>query len=109
VESILALLPALACPVGMGLLMWLMMRGNQSDATGGQTSPPAGRATAPTLTDAGDRLVQLRAQLAEVLAQQAAITTQLEQLQAGGPLPQPGEIGPTEPRQPAAAPPRQTV
>jgi hypothetical protein len=28
-QHILSLLPVLACPVGMGLIMWLMMRGNK--------------------------------------------------------------------------------
>lgn len=30
-KYILSLLPLLACPVGMGLMMWLMMRGNKQD------------------------------------------------------------------------------
>jgi len=47
-------LALLACPVGMGLMMWLMMRGNkQSD----KTQPGPG----PTETDA--ELTRLRAEL----------------------------------------------
>jgi len=30
-QYILSLLPLLACPVGMGLMIWLMMRGNKQD------------------------------------------------------------------------------
>lgn len=33
-SSILYSLPLLACPVGMGLMMWLMMRGKKRGARG---------------------------------------------------------------------------
>lgn len=44
-SSIVASLPFLACPVGMGLMMWVMMRNKKDD----RPASPAPRATpAPT-------------------------------------------------------------
>ncbi len=38
-QYILSLLPLLACPVGMGLMIWLMMRGNKQDQAPQRTDP----------------------------------------------------------------------
>lgn len=52
-------LAVLACPVGMGLMMWLMMRGGE------QSAPP--QATAP---DNGAELARLRAEIDQLQAAQ---------------------------------------
>lgn len=82
-ENLLSLLPLLACPVMMGLMMW-MMRGNQNQTTGSHETPSSNLA-APTSPD--DRLAVLRAQLADMEGQQQTIAAQIAQLQADdGPL-----------------------
>lgn len=81
---LLSLLPLLACPLGMGLVMWLMMRGHK-DQSGAAMPKPMDHAAlppaAPTV-DAPDRLTALRAQLQQVEAQQAALAGHLAQLGA---------------------------
>jgi hypothetical protein len=39
-QYVLSLLPLLACPVGMGLLMWLLMRGTKKQAPGEADQAP---------------------------------------------------------------------
>ncbi|MGH8775817.1 MAG: hypothetical protein ACRDWI_11790 [Jiangellaceae bacterium] len=48
-ENLIYLLPVLACPVGMGVMMWMMMRPGR-----GQTTTP----TAPTAAE--QELAQLK-------------------------------------------------
>ncbi|HTF51503.1 MAG TPA: hypothetical protein VK735_29005 [Pseudonocardia sp.] len=53
---------AVACPVGMGLMMWMMMRGQRS---GAGDSSNAGQANA-------DQVTALRAEIDQLKAQQVA-------------------------------------
>lgn len=91
-ENLVYLLPALACPVGMGLMMWLMMRGQQGHPMSPPaTAGPAGVNPAPrapaVAVDSDDRLAQLHAQLADIETRQAAIATEIERLAAAEPEP----------------------
>ena len=56
-ENLLYILPVLACPVGMGLMMWFMMRPKQ----GTQTSPASDR----------QELVRLREEIDALRSEQA--------------------------------------
>ena len=73
-ENFWYLLPALACPVGMGLMMWLMMRRDRGQSTGGV----AGRS--PSSAAPPDRLAQLRGELDDVRRQQEAIAARITEL-----------------------------
>ena len=79
-ENLLYFLPFLACPVMMGLMMW-MMRGNKDQAT---TSCELPAHTAAAGNSPDERLALLRAQLADMETRQAGITAQIGQLQAAG-------------------------
>ena len=75
-ENLLYLLPALACPIGMGVMMWLMMRGKH----GPQMAPTQTSATpAPSVVNTDEGLAQLRSRLAAVEAEQAAVATEIKE------------------------------
>ena len=84
-ENLLYILPLLACPLMMGVMMW-MMRGNHNQATGSNETPSGN--LAPNV-EPEDRLAVLHAQLADMERQQAALTGQIARLQAedGAPMP----------------------
>ncbi len=76
-EQLFAVLPYLACPIGMGLMMWMMSR-RQASAQ----SAPAATQSATTTTARDEELSALRAELARTRAQQDAIERDLTALDA---------------------------
>lgn len=99
------LLALLACPVGMSVLMWLMMRGRHGQTAASERPAAQDAATKQQVVPPGpdDRLAALRAQLGAVQARQAAVAARVDQLAA--------EDRPAEPhgatsesREPAASP-----
>lgn len=77
-EYALSLLPLLACPLMMGLMMWLMMRSNKDEAI----RPTETAQVVVTDTVSGDPLGQLRGRLSELQTRQAEIVRHIERLAA---------------------------
>ena len=88
-ESILPLLPALACPVGMGLMMWLMMRGGNKSQVA-DTAMGNQRIAVQSNADNSGGLADLQAQLRAIELEQASLTAQLTQLESAGEVRAPG-------------------
>ncbi len=61
-DKILYVLPALACPVGMGAMMWMMMRGGNKHASPAQTAIPV----PPTYDPQAEELAALRSEVADL-------------------------------------------
>jgi len=65
---------ALACPVGMGVMMWLMMRGGRHNPQMGQPPMPMGSSFDQTTDQTIDReteLARMRAEIDQLRAAQA--------------------------------------
>ncbi|MHB1927858.1 MAG: hypothetical protein ACYCUG_00205 [Acidimicrobiales bacterium] len=63
-------LAALACPVGMGAMMWLMMRGGRHNQQLGQPPMPMGSSFDPGM-DRESELARMRAEIDQLRAAQA--------------------------------------
>ena len=63
-DRLLYILPALACPIGMGAMMWFMMRGGKNTAADGQ-QPAAGYPAEPQAQE----LAALRTEVEQLRAQ----------------------------------------
>jgi hypothetical protein len=66
-EALLYGVAVLACPIGMGLMMWMMMRGQRRDTSGLAAS------SAPT--DRAGEIDELRGEIAQLKAGRAARST----------------------------------
>jgi len=73
-DQMLTVLPYLVCPIGMGLMMWMLSRrGKPGVGTGAEFNAPA--------LVHNDEVAGLRAELARVQGRQAAIARQLDILE----------------------------
>ena len=61
----------LACPVGMGVMMWLMMRGGRHNQQMGQPPMPTGDQTMDQTIDRETELARMRAEIDQLRAAQA--------------------------------------
>ncbi len=89
---LLSLLPLLACPLGMGLMMWMMGRGAKGKPADAPAMTASHAAAKPAVANVSpdDRLSALRARLSATQARQEAIAAQISQFSS--------EDGGVEPR-----------
>ncbi len=94
-QYILSILPLLACPIMMGVMMWMMLRGNQGNQGQGMNTMGQGSmATMATPHDSGEiaasapptyrtpeeQMAELKARLTRLQVQQHAIAGQMTEL-----------------------------
>lgn len=82
-EHLLAYVPYLLCPLAMGLMMWMMSRGAQNGTAG-----PRQKASPTSVRDRSqpdERVGRLRAELAELHAQQDAVAAKIRERSSGAP------------------------
>ncbi len=68
-QQLLYLLPVLACPVGMGAMMWLMMRGKGRNQDAGPANAGSPHSQFPS-PDTANEIASLRAQIDQLEAAQ---------------------------------------
>lgn len=75
-DQLLTSLPYLACPIAMGLMMWVMSRRGAA-RTASESTP-----TPPVMAASGrDEIAELRGELGCIQAEQTAIARQIDTLE----------------------------
>lgn len=70
----------LACPIGMGLMMWMMMRGQQGQQGSTPSTPSTGTTKTSSAGAQDSELRTLRAQVKSLKNQQATLLAEIRKL-----------------------------
>ncbi len=83
-QYILSLLPLLACPVGMGMMMWFMMRGMSGNgkATASQPAQMQGDQVPAVGLTRDEQLAELKSRLSSVQAEQEATAGHIAEIES---------------------------